>query len=496
LISLSNKNILPKIILTYNHTAVLNLNTSRIVILNEEGEIEGGNSFSKKGDYVLVCTYTVLIDFFLEQAASPSFYLVSTLNGKRKLIKDHLKLGYNSAVTISPEGKFILYYDQEEKCYVSYDIAKDSYVSVGKSISPLLIDNAEVIDKLAGNYGIAGWYEKDSALLVYDQYDIWELDPRGKRLPINITNGYGRKHKIIFRLMDLGNSNVGNPIIINTVKPLLITAFDFQNKNNGFFRQQFPFRKDPELLTMGPYIYHLPFLSRVWNNQFYYPPIKALNSNAYIIRRMSADDAPNYFITSDFKNYKKLSDIQPQKNYNWMRSELVTWKMLDGNVSQGILYKPENFDSSKKYPIIFYFYEKKSNELSKFITPEWSNGPINIPYYVSNGYLVFVPDIYYKIGEPGQSIVNSIVSAAKYLSKMRFVDSKRMGIQGHSFGGYEVNYLVTHTNIFAAAVAASAQSDFVSGYGTLDDNTSSRQRKYEIGQSRIGATLWEGLIYT
>jgi dipeptidyl aminopeptidase/acylaminoacyl peptidase len=166
--------------------------------------------------------------------------------------------------------------------------------------------------------------------------------------------------------------------------------------------------------------------------------------------------------------------------------------MFDGKMSEGILYKPQNFDPNKKYPIIFYFYERDADGLYSYRAPAPSASTINVPYFVSNEYLVFDPNIYYKTGEPGQSAYNSVVSAAKYLSKMPWVDSTRMGIQGQSWGGYQVTYLVTKTNIFRAAEAGAPVSNMTSAYGGVRWGAGiSRQFQYEKTQSRLGATLWQ-----
>src|SRR5262249_31480632 len=135
----------------------------------------------------------------------------------------------------------------------------------------------------------------------------------------------------------------------------------------------------------------------------------------------------NLFITKDFKNYQQASTINPEKNYNWLTTELVTWKMTDGRLSQGILYKPENFDSSKKYPLIIDIYEKRSDELNTFLRPAPAGGRINISTYASNGYLVFVPDIHYRPLYNGESITNSVVSAVQFLSRFSWVDSTKVG---------------------------------------------------------------------
>jgi dipeptidyl aminopeptidase/acylaminoacyl peptidase len=125
------------------------------------------------------------------------------------------------------------------------------------------------------------------------------------------------------------------------------------------------------------------------------------------------------------------------------------------------------------------------------LTPDWTSGDINIPYFVSNGYLVFVPDMNYHFQHNGHGVVEAVVSGARYLSKLPYVDSTRLALQGHSEGGYYTNYIVTHThNIFTAACSAAGISDLfshnlISYYGTdefgqmgLGVNTSERPDIY------------------
>jgi dipeptidyl aminopeptidase/acylaminoacyl peptidase len=240
----------------------------------------------------------------------------------------------------------------------------------------------------------------------------------------------------------------------------------------------------------------LPYVFKgTWEDERFSPvyPMKAKNANVYLVRRMSAEESPNYFWTSDFKQFKRISELEPEKKYNWLTSELLKWKTDDGIECQGILYKPQNFDPHKKYPVIFNYYERVTEGLHAFLTSEVSHGDLNIPFFVSNGYLVFTPDIRYEIGHPGKSVLKTIVSGANYLSQLLYVDSKHMGLQGHSRGGWETNFLVTHTNMFAAAISACGMSNYISLYnGTrLFTSGASRQIAFEMGYQRIGATLWE-----
>jgi dipeptidyl aminopeptidase/acylaminoacyl peptidase len=219
-------------------------------------------------------------------------------------------------------------------------------------------------------------------------------------------------------------------------------------------------------------------------------PQKAENADVYVFQRLSESEPPNLYATRDFKTLVSLTKFERPADVNWLTTELVNFKGLDGKPLKGILYKPENFDAKKKYPVIVWYYEKNSTVLHTFIPPEYSADNINIPYYVSNGYLVFVPDIVYKVGEMGEGVVNSVVSAANMLTKLPYVDASRLGVQGHSFGGYQTAYLITRTPIFAAAMEAAGPLNPTSTYGMAIDLGGLWESWLETGQGRMGSTPW------
>ena len=201
---------------------------------------------------------------------------------------------------------------------------------------------------------------------------------------------------------------------------------------------------------------------------------------------MSATNYPNLFTTKDFRDLKPATDLAPQKEFNWYTSELIRYSLADKRPGEAILYKPENFDSLKKYPVIFFYYDKTVDDLNVFLDPDLTQGTMNIPWYLSHGYLVCVPEIYYTIGFPGRSALESVEPAARLLSKKSWVDAKKLGLQGHSYGGFETNYIVSHSNIFAAAAPASGMVDLVNDYGQFR-----MTQFFERRQGRIGATLWQ-----
>jgi dipeptidyl aminopeptidase/acylaminoacyl peptidase len=410
------------------------------------------------------------------QASFVSVYLVSTKDGERKLLKENVPFA-SSPFSLSPGEKFIISYDGDKKCIINYENATEFEYEIGKDLPN--ISNKEKATKYASPYKI-NWLNTQKTLIVNDGYDLWQVDPLGIRKSINLTNGFGRLNKTVISVTGNGKLNS-----IDGRNSLVVISYNKVNKLNGFYRIILGKQRNPEILTEQQCIYYNP----VTGNGF--KPIKAKLTDVYLVAKMTSSEPPNYYVTRDFKSFKKLSNVSsPNKSYNWVTTDLIKWKTFYGNISQGVLYKPDNFDSTKKYPVIFLFYELKSDYLNEFIEPNYSEGEINIPYFVSNGYLVFTPDINYKISYPGESAVNSVVSAAKYLSKFSWIDSTKMGIMGHSFGAYEVNYIITHTDKFAAAVSAAGFCDLVSLYGS-DIRRSYFKFWAEIDQGRLRKTLWE-----
>lgn len=395
---------------------------------------------------------------------------ISTIDGSRRLIKEN-SLGNFIA---SPSGKFVYWYEPDTKAYFTWNAENGLIKNVSTKITEPIYDVENDVPDYPRAAGFTGWTAGDHYMLINDVYDIWQIDPNGVEQPKNITNGYGKKNKTQFSYVKLDREKR----FIDAGETILLRSQNKTNKYAGFYTKQVNTVADPVKINEGPYSFGFP--------------VKADKASAHIVQRSNIASSELYYST-DLKNLEPLTDIAAQqKEYNWLTAELLHWKMFDGKMSEGILYKPENFDPKKKYPVIFYFYERNADGLYTYKTPAPSASIVNIPYFVSNNYLVFDPNIYYKTGEPGNSAYNSVVSAAKYLSKMPFVDSTRMAIQGQSWGGYQVAYLVTKTNMFRAAWAGAPVANMTSAYGGIRWGTGmNRQFQYEHTQSRIGATLWQ-----
>jgi dienelactone hydrolase len=441
---------------------------------------------NNRNNYVLAYNAINIEELYWNKEVT-TLYLISTRDGSKKEITS-----FNGALSnyflISPKEHFVVWFNNQDKCYYSYEISTSIIRNISSSIKvPVYDDESDILDRRK-QFGVAGWKESDSSLFLYDRYDIWQVDPSNKKKPINITNGYGRSNSIIYRRVE--KDEIEFEAI--TKDSFLLAGFNTINKENGFWNLNINNKRSLQKCIMGQNVYYFPRPS--WDvlialsEDF---PQKAKYANLYVVRRMSAKESPNLFITSDFKNFNSLTNIHPEREYNWMSTKLIKWNMPGGKISEGILYKPENFDSTKKYPIIFYYYEKLSDMLYVYETPELSNGMLNIPWYVSNGYLVFIPNMYYKMGEVEKTIVESITSAVKRISEFRYIDISKMGLQGHSFGGFETVTIITHTNIFAAAQESSGLVNSISYYSQPIGFGSNRNHYFDLEHGSMGCSPWD-----
>lgn len=404
-----------------------------------------------------------------EGGTKKDVYAINPINGSIQSIIKNLE----GNPQLSPEGKYVYWYDLAKKQYFTYNAGVVANIS--KSIPTKLYDEEYDMPSNPTPYGVMRWEKEDAAIYIYDRFDIWKVDATGKNAPKIVTRGWGRKNNTSLRFINLDpeQRNIG------AADTLLLRVFNEKNKFSGFATFKMNEEKDPIILQNGP--------------NFVGTPLKASKANAFIYTKETFAISPNIHYSSDLKLARQLSDINPQqKNFNWITAELFTWKAYDGKMATGIVYKPEDFDPKKKYPMIAYFYETLSDGLYNYLPPSPTPSRLNIPFFVSRGYIVLAPDIHYTDGYPGKGGFDYVVSGARALVQKGWVDSTKMGIQGQSWGGYQVAHIITRTNLFAAAWAGAPVANMTSAYGGIRwESGMNRQFQYEKSQSRIGATLWE-----
>lgn len=450
-----NRNIIPLTDQTFNSTA-----------LTPDGNEE----------YILARTdFGKRIASQWEGSTRDDIYLVSTKTGNKELILSN----FSGNAILSPDAKYIVYFDQDKGSWNSYQVSSKKKTVLNDGIPASFADEENDMPTAAQGYGMAAWSPDFKGIYVNSRYDIWYFNLDGSNKSI-LTNGYGAASQTTFRYLPLKREeDREQATTLDYKKGGFLTSFDNKTKESGFYQFKGQ-HSDPKSLLVE---------AKTFRNIS-----SSADQQTILYSKEDYMNSPNiYTNTIKFKDELQLSNInQQQANYNWGTAELVHWTTPEGNQAEGILYKPENFDPAKKYPIIAYFYEKLSDGLYTYQPPAPTPSRLNIPYFVSNEYLVFAPNISYKTGHPGKSAEEYINSGMRYLAQNAWVDSTKMGIQGQSWGGYQVAHLITRTNMYAAAWTGAPVVNMTSAYGGIRwQSGMSRQFQYEHTQSRIGKTLWE-----
>lgn len=398
-------------------------------------------------------------------------HVINTVSGASRQVATRIR----GAGMLSPEARYVIWF--ADRAWHAHDIAANRTRNITESMDSSISLDRETHDTPTEPtaWGIAGWTRGDARVLIYDRYDIWEVDPAGSAAPRNLTDGVGRRDDITFRAVNLDTDARS----FDPSAPILMRAFDNSTKHAGLYRDRIGGGGAPERLVMAPKSW--PVLQ------------KAKNADRYLVARADYREFPDLWTGTSFDNLTKISNAMPeQSEYLWGNVELVDWLNTDGVPMQGLLYTPEGFDPSRKYPMVVYFYEKLSDGLYNYTRPAGRN-IVNAPVYTSLGYVVFMPDIHYTPGYPGPSSVKAIVPGVQSLIAKGFVDPKKIGIAGQSWGGYQTSYIITQTQLFAAAVPNATVVNMTSAYGGIrwDSGLERAIVNYERGQSRIGGSLWE-----
>jgi dipeptidyl aminopeptidase/acylaminoacyl peptidase len=394
-------------------------------------------------------------------------FVVDLETGARSLVVKKL----NGQPSMSPDGRFVVFFDGTN--WRLFDTSTKTTRVVTGTLKVILTDEEHDTPDAPPAYGLGGWVDESSGLLVYDRYDIWKIPTAGGE-PVNLTGRAGRAAQITFRVVTLDRDARS----LSSREPLLLTAYHNKEKNWGFYAASFAkpgveVRLDQKKL--------FKFIG------------KAKKADVVLFSREDYGEFPDVWVSDlSFRQPKKISDANPQlADFAWGTAELVEYKSQDGIPLQGVLIKPANYVPGRRYPVITYFYERESPRLYEFNEPVVNHRP-SFAVYAGAGYAIFLPDVVFTIGHPGQSFVKCLVPAVQKLVDMGVADPKKLGLHGHSWGGYGTAYVITQTTMFAAAVAGAPVANMTSAYdGIRWESGLARQFQYEKSQSRIGGSLWE-----
>lgn len=397
-------------------------------------------------------------------------YTVDLATGVRQPIKK----ATDTYMRLSPQGNYAYWYCAQDSSWYTRSMLDGKEYRLTTPASFAAWDEDNDVPDYPSPHGLAGWTEDDRNILLYDRYDIWKFDPTAQLAPANLTMN-GRKEQLSYRLVRLDKEQR----FIDTKETQLLLAFNEKTKGSGYYKASLSAPAVPKTLLAGNFMLKTP--------------VKAKDANAVIYTSETFEQYPDVRLSDlSFKKSIQLTHgIDQQSGLNWGTAELVSWISLDGIPLEGVVYKPQNFDPNKKYPVIVNFYERNSETLYAYHMPEPHRSTIDYHFYTSNGYIIFNPDVRYTTGYPGESCFNCVMPGITSLIAKGYVNEKAIGAQGHSWGGYQVAYLATRTDLFAAIESGAPVVNMFSAYGGIRWGSGlNRSFQYEHGQSRIGGTLW------
>jgi dienelactone hydrolase len=383
-----------------------------------------------------------------------------------------------SSGSISPSGKFILGTAPTGFNTVLYDLQKDQYYDLN-----ILINKQILADKSGDTIKYLGqpcWLFNDTGLIISDGVDLWRVCIN-KQIKVScLTRYFGRKRGVVF---SVSFDQLWDDIIRPTNGQILLKTVHNDNLDQGFFQTSLSGATDPTLLFRGPFVFRESMMHFSRNGDRW----TGSGNKLYLKTRISGNSI-ELFVTKDHRTFLQVGGIHPENKYNWYTSELKD--VTATGKARYVMYKPENFSPLRKYPVIIYYYEIMSHDLNEYHVPEPAGGAINIPWFVSREYIVCTPDIINNQGTPGLTALNTVSSVLNDLKKMPFIDSTKVGIAGHSFGGLETNYILTHSKSFAAAYSGAGIADLVSFGGTIEFGVP-RAEMIETGQFQVGTSQWQ-----
>jgi len=380
------------------------------------------------------------------------------------------------SVFLSPDEQYILWYKRTDSAWFGMSIS-DSVVFCITCNTPAIFYSADY-DRVgpAHSCGLAGWGDGGRSVLINSRYDIWRFDLERQIAPVCLTSQSNNNDSVVFRYIKTDPKKM----TLEKRDLMLLSTFHRIRKDGGLARIRYDKPGESQRLFSGPY-----HISRIQQSK---------NGDRFIYHRESFQEFPELWASDrDFRKTLSLSDLGEQ--YDQFHSgsvELVRWKGADGEQYEGKLYLPAHRTMGDGLPMIVYFYERGSDHLHRFSPYTPSRSVINKRHYLSHGYAIFEPDIHYAIGAPGEDALRAVLSGTRHILKMGFIDSTRLGIQGQSWGGYQVAYIITQTHLFKAAMAGAAVSNMTSAYGAIRwESGMPRLFQYEQGQSRLGLNLWD-----
>lgn len=409
-------------------------------------------------------------------------YAVNLATGARRLLARHV-----SEPELSPGGNYALAWSEPLRRWVAYRTSDGKRVVLGAKAKTSFALEDDDHPEPPRPYGNGGWFAGDRGVMIYERYDVFDANPDTGAVT-NLTAGQGRRTHTVYSPVqpDADAKSFANG------KPLLLSLLDEDTLASGYARVAARGGVPQTLLKTNEIVNGVrsEFSGSLHDEGL--APVAAKNAPVFAFTRQSFRNKELWTSDASFGHLQQASNLHPQQaHYRWGTERLIHYRATDGTPLRAVMLVPDGLPRNRKAPMLLYFYETWSSMYHTYYSPAPGTSP-NLTRYVSNGYVVLLPDVKYRIGHPGKSAVNCLLPAVDAAIKTGYVNPSRVGIAGHSWAAYQINYLLTRTHRFRAAEAGAAVDDMISAYGGIRlESGVVREMQYEHGQSRIGATPWE-----
>ena len=398
-------------------------------------------------------------------------YLVDLKNGQRKKVLEH----YNGANSMSPGGNYLIYFDEPSGHWFTYQIATGTRVNLTERLPVKFFDEGHDTPDLAPSLGVTGWTDGDKSVLLNDQFDIWEIRPDGTNARM-VTAGEGRKQKIVFRYRSLDPDARTVP----ANKPLLLAATNDETKASGYYRVNLTGTAAPEKIIM---------LDKQLG-----APTKAKRADTVVFTQSRFDEFPDLWISDvNFASPKKVSNANPQQaDYIWGKAENIKYINTDGKIAQRDADQAGELRPDEEVSDDGLHLRGALTGAPRVPRAQRRHAASTSPGTSATATSSCSPTSSTRRAIPDRAPMKCVIPAIQTVMQQGYIDPKRIGIQGHSWGGYQITYMITQTDIFAAVQAGASVSNMISAYGGIRWGTGMvRQFQYEKTQSRIGAPPWD-----
>lgn len=403
-------------------------------------------------------------------------YILNLISGKRELLIEKHYTDPNF-ISISPFGDYISFF--KDANWWLYKISERAYINLTKELN---LDWSIFLKKRIKNPHLVEspfWTEDNKFVILHDQYDVWQIGLDGK-FRKRLTKG--RESKISYRIFYNKNDT---KIIKKTLNRVGLTI----DLNKTILLQT-----EAEFLKTGISVLQPgKELEKIFIEQKNIENLINIKDQAVIYSQNIFNKAPEFY-RMNLESKKKFAfhEVNPELNkYDHGHYEIFTYSTKKFKSMTGVLIYPANYDPSAKYPMIVRPYENNSKAFYDYTAPSDRNN-FNIYRYIHNGYFVLLPDIEYEIGRPGFSALECVEAAVyKSLKLNKTINQNKIGLVGHSFGGYEAAFIATQTSLFKAVVAGAPVTDMISFYHDIWWELETDQAwRMESQQFRMGESYY------